>query len=407
MEICMDRDAALLNLSRERGYVSHHCVARILRSKDPRPMDLILLDAGNLDSVVVRELQMDLAARTIGHMFNGYELISKLGESDMSVVFRAIELATRKTVAIKVMLPRAINDPKCMDRFRREVQAAMAVVHPNVISCQGVGQADDKAYMVFEFMAGGDLRSLIKRKMGPLHERVALPIAGDCARGLMAIHAHGLVHRDIKPSNILLDVSGQAKIADLGLAKHVTPSTHPLINGLIVGSPGYMSPEHAGGLDEPDMRSDIYSLGATIYYLLSGHCPFPGRSRMEVILNNLHHDPLPLHDVAPDVSPAVVAIVNKCMSRLPRDRYRNSTEVRQEIDKIMTRSKAQSSASTNQLWIPQTILMGRCVNRISRHLKIYARKIANRMSVWRHRMPGNGSGNSSKGISILSESIKK
>lgn len=402
----MDRDAALLKLAQELGYISSHRVAQIKVSKDPRPMDLILLDKGNLCLGIIRELQLDLASRTIDHVINGYELIGKLGESAMSVVFRAIHLATRRTVAIKVMLPATINDPKCMDRFKKEVQAAMEVVHPNVITCHGIGYADAKAYMVFEFMAGGDLRSLIKRRMGPLHERVALPIAGDCARGLMAIHAHGLVHRDIKPSNILLNDSGRAKIADLGLTIPVTQRAHPLIHGVVVGSPGYMSPEHVRGLDEPDMRSDIYSLGATIYYLLSGHCPFSGRSRMEILLNNLHRDPLPLHDVAPDVSPPVVAIVAKCMSRLPRDRYRNSTEVGQEIDKVMTRSKTQSSASTKILFVPRSSPMVRFAYQLSRRLKLHGRRILLRISAWWHKRRGNSNFKSGKDISLISGNMR-
>jgi serine/threonine protein kinase len=394
MDICMDRDVALLHLSQKRGYVSLHRVSQIIRSKDPRPMDRILLDTGNLDLGIVRALQVDLASRTIDHLVNGYELISKLGESDMSAVFRAIDLATRKTVAIKVMLPGGIDDVKCTERFKREVEAAMVVAHPNVISCHGVGQIDEKAYMVFEFMAGGDLGALIKRNTGPIHERVALPIASDCASGLMAIHAQGLVHMDIKPSNILLDASGRAKIADLGLATHVTPKPHSLNHRVIVGSPGYMSPEQAGGLDA-DMRSDIYSLGATIYFLLSGHRPFSGRTRMEVILNNLHRDPLPLHDIAPEVSPAVVAIVNKCMSRLPHDRYRNAADVRHVIDEFMARSQTISSASTIQIWIPSGIPMRRRVNRMRSHLKIFARKILRQISGWRHRPLNGGNGDAS------------
>jgi eukaryotic-like serine/threonine-protein kinase len=370
-------------------------------------MGLILQDAGKLDSVVVRELQMLLSTRTIDRHIDGYELIRKLGESDMSIVFQAMHLATRTPVAIKVIIPGAIGDLTYMDRYRSEVKAAMMVVHPNVVCCHGVGQSDNKSYIVFEFMAGGDLRSVIRRKMGPLDEREALPIAGDCALGLMAIHAHGLVHRDIKPSNILIDASGKAKIADLGLAGRFTPRSVPLIHGVVVGSPGYMSPEHAGGLDEPDIRSDIYSLGATLYYLLSGHCPFTGRSPMEVILNTLHHDPLPLHEIAPEVSPGVVAIVTKCMSRLPRDRYRDSTEVRQEIDRFMTICKAQSSASTNQLWIPPENLIRRWATRVSRYLRLYARKISQQIFMWRHRRWGICKIHSGKDISILSGTVRK
>lgn len=330
MDICMDKDAALLELARKRRLLSAEQIERLGEQRRGRSAAVALVEDGVLDAQVVRALRTELQQQVINHAFNGYELTSKLGCGGMSVVFKATDVVSHRVVAIKVVSPKVTGDQLFLDRFQREARSAAAVVHPHVIACHGLGETRGKAYMVLEYMAGGDAQALAERVGGHLDEQRVLQIALDCASGLEAIHAHGLVHRDIKPSNIFLDEHGRAKLADLGLAKSDAPDDQLTMPGMRVGSPGYMAPEQAGG-SGTDIRSDIYSLGATMFHLLAGRGPFVGRSPLELIVNGLRNDAPPLQQIAPWVSPGMAAVVQRCLARKPDERYQNPSDLRQAL----------------------------------------------------------------------------
>jgi serine/threonine-protein kinase len=387
LEICTDKDAALISLAEQRGLLTPQRAQQLRETKGTRSAAVAMVQDGHLDAAVVRALRTELHRGSIDHAIDGYELLGKLGAGGMSVVFKANDLVTRKPVAIKVISPRVAGDNLFLERFHREARAAAAVIHPHVIACYGIGQTKGKAYMVLEYMPGGDLEVLIGNEGGPLGESRALQIAADCASGLEAIHSHGLVHRDVKPSNILLDESGRAKLADLGLAKSTAPDDQLTMPGVRVGSPGYMSPEQAGGQHELDIRSDIYSLGATFYYLLTGQCAFTGRSPLEIIVKSMREDPPPLHQAAPWVSPRVAEIVARCMARRPQDRYQNPAEVRGELLAVLHRSATASSAST-ALLATQRARRGRSRVRISARVSACLSALWRRVGSWRVRAPG-------------------
>ena len=331
MDICMDKDAALFELARKRGLLTAAQIKQLDGQRGARSAAVMLVEDGRLDAQVVRALRTELQQRVVNHAFDGYELTSKLGAGGMSEVFKATDVVSQRTVAIKVVSPKITGDQLFLDRFQREARSAAAVVHPNVIACHGLGETRGKAYMVLEYMAGGDTQALAERLGGHLDEQRVLKIAADCACGLEAIHAHGLVHRDIKPSNIFLDEHGRAKLADLGLAKSEAPDDQLTMPGMRVGSPGYMAPEQASGGSATDIRSDIYSLGATMFHLLAGRGPFVGRSPLEIIVNGLRNDAPPLRQIAPWVSPGIAAIVERCLARKPEERYQHPAEIRHAL----------------------------------------------------------------------------
>jgi len=335
LDICANADEALVDLALARGLISAPLAAELRVGRRGRSAAVALVEDGHLGAAEVRALRMIRRRTTIDNAMDGYQIISRLGVGGMSEVFRARDVVNGQIVAIKVISPRISGDRLFIDRFHREARAAAALNHPNIITCHGMGETKGKPYMVLEYMEGGDAGALAARAGGALTEPLAMRIALDCARGLEAVGAHGMVHRDIKPANIFLDGDfltgkGLAKLADLGLAKGTAQDDQLTMAGVRVGSPGYMSPEQAAGR-ELDIRSDIYSLGASLYHLLAGHAPYTGKSPMEIILKGLREDPRPLSAVAPNVSARVVAIVTKCMARDPRRRYQQPSELQREL----------------------------------------------------------------------------
>ena len=237
----------------------------------------------------------------IGHVIDGkYELIAKLGEGGMSVVYRARRAHIGDDVAVKILLGKFVKDDAALARFRREARAAAMLRHPNVITIHDFGETDDDhapAYIVMEFVRGTPLRELLKTETQFSVERAVRLMRGICA-GVSAAHRQGVVHRDLKPENILVVAPDDdfefesVRVVDFGLAKLLADAgAGPA--GTVVGTPYYMSPEQ--GMGEPlDTRSDVYSLGAMFYELLSGKRPFDAETVSGVINRHLYEPPPPL-----------------------------------------------------------------------------------------------------------------
>ncbi|HEU4796142.1 MAG TPA: protein kinase, partial [Pyrinomonadaceae bacterium] len=237
----------------------------------------------------------------IGHVIDGkYELIAKLGEGGMSVVYRARRVHIGDDVAVKILLGKFVKDDAALARFRREARAAAMLRHPNVITIHDFGETDDDyapAYIVMEFVRGTPLRELLKTEIHFSVERAMHLMRGICA-GVSAAHRQGVVHRDLKPENILIVAPDDdfefesVRVVDFGLAKLLADAgAGPA--GAVVGTPYYMSPEQ--GMGEPlDTRSDVYSLGAMFFELLSGKRPFDAETVSGVINRHLYEPPSPL-----------------------------------------------------------------------------------------------------------------
>jgi serine/threonine-protein kinase len=260
-----------------------------------------------------------------------FKLLRKIGEGGMGAVYLAQDPAG-KSVAVKV-LPRQLGtNAEFVKRFRREAEAATKLKHPNIIGAFSTGEDLGYHYYVMEYCDGMPVdKLLLAQKSLPVAQ--ALSIALEVARGLKYAHDLGIIHRDIKPSNIILSRDGQAKVLDLGLSKDLADSalSFKTMTGAVLGTPHYISPEQAQGDKSVDGRSDIYSLGATLYHLLTGKTPFDGESALEILskhVNTVLPNPQDVKDGIPD---PVVHVLERMMAKAPSDRYRDCGELIPEL----------------------------------------------------------------------------
>jgi serine/threonine protein kinase len=214
-------------------------------------------------------------------------------------------------------------------RFLREVQATAQLSHPNVIHAYDADAVNDTLFLVMEFVEGTDLAKLVK-KQGPLPVAQACRYISQAARGLEHAYQRGLIHRDIKPHNLLLSREGFVKVLDLGLVRLREAAREPGCSmtgsDCVMGTPDYIAPEQARDSHAADTRADLYSLGCTLYFLLSGRVPFPGGSLTEKLLRHNLDEPTPVEKLRPEVPAAVAAMVAKLMAKKPGDRYQTPTE---------------------------------------------------------------------------------
>ena len=247
---------------------------------------------------------------------NRYEILEKVGTGGMADVYRAKDNRLNRFVALKVLKTEYSEDTKFVSKFRQEAQAVAAITHPNIVSVYDVGEEEGMHYIVMEFVDGITLRRYIDQK-GKLKVKEAVGIALQIAAGLDAAHAHNIIHRDIKPQNILISRDGTAKVSDFGIAKAASSNT---ITANAMGSVHYISPEQArGGFS--DEKSDIYSLGVTLYEMLSGTIPFTGESAVAVALAHIQEDATPLAAIDATIPRGLSNIVAKCMQKKTEMRY--------------------------------------------------------------------------------------
>lgn len=245
-----------------------------------------------------------------------YEVIEKIGTGGMADVFRAKDHRLNRFVAVKVLKNEYSEDAKFVTKFRQEAQAIACLSHPNIVGVYDVGQENDMHYIVMEFVDGITLKKYIERK-GKLSVREAVGISLQIANGLEAAHTNHIIHRDIKPQNILISKDGTAKVSDFGIAKAASSNT---ITANAMGSVHYISPEQArGGFS--DEKSDIYSLGVSMYEMLSGTLPFTGESAVAIALAHIQEDATPLDAIDATIPHGLSNIVAKCMQKKTELRY--------------------------------------------------------------------------------------
>jgi hypothetical protein len=283
-----------------------------------------------------------------GTMIGGCRIVSRLGQGGMGTVYRAEQISLGRPVALKVMAPALQYDVESGERFLREARTAAAVCHANVVSIIDVGRDQDRLYLVQELVTGGSAREMMDASGGILGEQRALHLMADCTAGLQAIHQARLVHRDIKPENILLTGDGSAKLADFGLARPVGASGGMDMTGSTMGTPAYMSPEQAQGIGTLDIRSDIFSLGATLYSLVTGKAPYKGDTVWAVVANMLTGPtPDPRQD-HPGLSDALVAVITRAMAKNPAERYATPQEMRQDLDHLLRQRSGEDDRTRSR-----------------------------------------------------------
>ena len=273
-----------------------------------------------------------LAGRTQGFIIGPYVVCDRIGAGGMGKVYKAIHRQMQRTVALKV-LPRARRaDPGAHARFMREVRATAQLSHPNIVIAHDVGDEQDVTYLVMEYVAGQDLAQIIAQQ-GRLEPGRAADIAYQVALALGHAQGRGIVHRDIKPSNILVTEQGMAKVLDMGLARferdeqQERDAAQLTGEGVVMGTVDYIAPEQARDTHRADTRSDIYSLGCTLYHMLAGRVPFPEGGVAEKLLHHLTQAPTELAELAPDVPEGLSGVVQRMMAKRPEDRYQTPGEV--------------------------------------------------------------------------------
>lgn len=262
-----------------------------------------------------------------------YELIEKIGEGGMAVVYKAKCRLLNRYVAIKILRPEFTKDAQFVENFKRESQAAAGLQHQNIVSVYDVGKEGNIHFIVMELIDGRPLSDLINEH-GPFDYRDAMEITKQVASALSLAHKNNIIHRDVKPHNIMITKDGIAKLADFGIAKAVSSSTMVANEtSRIIGSVHYFSPEQARG-SYVDERSDIYSLGIVLYEMLTGQVPFDGDNPVQVALMHINDDITPPSQLAHGIPPSLEKLVMKATDKYQTNRYKNAEEVLEELNNI-------------------------------------------------------------------------
>ena len=298
-------------------------------------MEPVVVDIDVADVGGKTQLLSDREVREVGD----YELLHLLGVGGMGEVFLARQKSVDRQVAVKILLPALGNNQNYLKRFFSEVRHLAKIDHPGVVRAIEAGVDKNVCYFSMMYAVGNDVKRLLSAK-GPFSEKQALNIVKMVAEALdYAWQRHQMIHRDIKPANIMVCDDGQIKLLDLGISKFIDEKDEDkeaTKRGMMVGSPYYMSPEQSRG-EAVDFRSDIYSLGATLYMMLTGKPPFDGESTMAVISQ---HCSSPVPDprlVQPSISHATVLLINRMMAKSPEQRFGSWQELIREVEKIRWR----------------------------------------------------------------------
>jgi serine/threonine protein kinase len=290
----------------------------------PRSLEEILNEKGYLEAAALEKLKIELS-REAGEVIPGYKLLERLGRGSMGVVYRAHQRSLDRVVAIKILFPELSRNPDFVARFLREARTVARLSHPNIVAGYDAGEAGGYHFFVMEYVDGPTVREVVRRG-GPLSEERAVHIGVQVTSALAHAYDHGLVHKDIKPDNILL-AEGGAKLCDLGLVGEVGQTR---ADGSIVGTPHYIPPEMIRG-DPADIRSDLYSLGATIFFMLTGRPPFDGNTPAAVLAKHMR-DPVPDPcDVDAAIDVELGRIVQRLLAKDPSARYQTPASLLAEL----------------------------------------------------------------------------
>jgi serine/threonine protein kinase len=260
----------------------------------------------------------------------GYEILEVLGRGGMGIVYKARDVLLERLVAIKAPRSGAATEREC-ERFRIEAEVLGRLRHPGIVRIYEDGEVAHQPYLVLEYLPGGPLSRQVAGQPQP--PRRAAELVAAIARAVHFAHEQGVLHRDLKPSNVLIGGDGAVKIADFGLARRLSGADHPTCSEGMVGTPGYMPPEQAGGDGEPTPAADVYALGAILYELLTGQPPCSAAG-LETLGGSLD-DPLPPRQVRPDIPPHLETILLTCLRRSPHLRYAGAAELAADLERFL------------------------------------------------------------------------
>jgi serine/threonine protein kinase len=262
--------------------------------------------------------------------FPGFEILELIGKGGMGHIYKARQLHLDRVVALKVIRPELLDNDEIVSRFKREAKSAARLAHPNVVGIYDAGESVGRHFLVMEYIEGDNLATLVLA-LGALPAGRVCEWGRQAALGLAHIHERNLVHRDIKPENLLVNNDRTlVKILDLGLARldcSLQRLTRLTQLGVLLGTPAYLSPEQALNPSHVDGRSDIYSLGCTLYHLLTGRLPFGGDGDLAVTARHLGTDPLRVDAVRRDLPRGLAEVIHRMIAKLPASRYQTAAEV--------------------------------------------------------------------------------
>lgn len=332
----------------------------------PGPASPAALSSGNVDVPLTPKPRVSVAGHKpepvseelpLSGTLGGYELVQKLGQGGMGAVYLARQVSLDRNVAVKVLRENLSRDPRFVSRFTKEAYAAAQLTHHNVVQIHDIGEQRDKHFFSMEFVEGETLAGLVERE-GKLDPEVAVGYVLQAARGLKFAHDHGMVHRDVKPENLLLNAHGIVKVADLGLVKRAKTTTtttddnagsatdasrtaKPGANAgqtladYAMGTPAYMPPEQASDAANVDLRADIYSLGCTLYDLVTGRPPFVGKTVEEVLTKHAREPIVPPNVVDKHIPKSLSDILLKMTAKRREDRFQNMESVIKSLEEYL------------------------------------------------------------------------
>lgn len=282
----------------------------------------------------IDRLQSDFDTRKSTQKISGYKIIRKLGAGAMATVFLAQQESLDRPVAIKVLPTKFSENPEFIDRFYKEGRAAAKLNHPNIVQAYDVGLSGEHHYFVMEYVDGITAFDRVEEEK-QLSEKEAMEILRQVALALKHAHEAGFIHRDVKPKNIMISSKGDVKLADLGLARAVSDrETAEAEAGRAYGTPYYISPEQIRGKVDITPAADIYSLGATIYHLVTGRVPFPGKNPSDVMHRHLKQALVPPDHLNDSLSAGFSQIIEMMMVKDISQRYQNATDLLEDIDSV-------------------------------------------------------------------------
>lgn len=360
-----ERDQRIGSLALKHGRITPLELQALLQTQreaadrgEYRPFGALLVDSGKLTREDLENLLKEQTRSWEGQRVVGrYRLIAKIGEGGMGAVWKAQHVDLGNTVAIKLLPYSVVGDERLVQRFQREARLMASINHSNVLQAFDAGEQGGQPYFVMPYLEGASVGAIIRQcgRMGP---RTLLSVALQIVRGLQYAHQRGMIHRDLKPDNLFIGNDGTAKVLDLGLAKLIEGSEslagpRPTQTGMIVGTPQYMSPEQIQGDPNLDARSDIYSLGATLFHMATGRMPFPGKNVPEV-LRLKHQNPTPdPFDIVPGLPEGVRRLILSMMAALPAKRPADGLTLEAEIEALL-----EGKPVTGASLAPASIVMG-------------------------------------------------
>src|SRR5579871_5194609 len=281
-----------------------------------------------------------------------YDLLEKIAEGGMGAIYRGRHRETGQIVAIKIMPPHMAQNPVLLKRFEQEFRAASRLDHPNIVRAIDYGDTGDQPYLVMEFVDGESLGQKLERE-GRMPEAEAIRIIAQVAQGLHRAHKQNLVHRDVKPDNILVTPEGVAKLADLGLVKETETDLNLTKTGRGLGTPHFMAPEQFRNAKNADIRCDIYSLGATLYQMVTGELPFRSNGPLDAWMKKIQNDLTPPRQLAPTLTYRLDWAIRRAMSADEEKRPVYCREFIEDLTGRSTRrppSSAENGAPSQDVW---------------------------------------------------------